>query len=354
MSSKFAIAFLFCATAVFAQVSIVNVSPAEGSTFGGDVLILHFLNPPFCDPAACQYSVTFGDVAVAPTDAIAFDMLRVVTPPHASGDVEVTLIVNGNVAAKYPIPFRFTAPDISNYETVLIPLAIGSDTPVPGAFGSRWTTELWVSNTGNNDVELFNGFPSVREVIAAHASRTIALSPDATSAGYLFYVQKGGAENVHFSLRVRDVSRSTENSGTELPVFRHSGFETIPSATILNVPIDDTSRTSLRIYGDGIQPAHLRIVRLPDGAVIVDDSVPVAPADLLPFQENHGFPARSMYAQIGDLRAAYSQLAAGRYRIEVGTTGSWIWALATTTNNTTQLVTAMSAQAVQPYGEIRQ
>ena len=368
MIGKVVLALLVSATTLLAQTSIDDVSRSQGSVGGGDVVLVHLVNPPYCDPAACQFTVSFGGVAAQRTEQISADTLRVITPQHASGNVEVTLSVGPNIVAKYPAFFRFAgmgeigAPDTYNFEIVVIPLAVGSDAPVPGAFGSMWTTELWVSNSGDADVELFNGYPACSDacrgtrfpVIAAHSSRLVPFKADVTSAGYLFYVQKGGAQNVHFSLRVRDVSRSSDNAGTELPVFRLSAFGSIAPATLLNVPVEETSRTSLRIYGDGALPARLRVFRMADDALIVDEPVAVAPADLKPYGDTLGFPARSEYAQISDLRAAFPQLAAGRYRIEVTSDAGWLRVLATVTNNSTQLITAIPSQPDERYGEIRQ
>ena len=364
---------LFAATAAFGQATptISDFSRTQGSVGGGDVVLIRADNLPYCDVAACPFVVSFGGVPARSTGQMSSNLLRVITPAHAPGNVEVTLSVGKTVVATSPYKFRFAglldiaAPDIFNYETLLIPIAVGSGTPVEGAFGSRWTTDLWVSNSGDADVEFFNGYPTCPSstpgclgarfpVITAHSSRMITFPADVTSAGYLFYVQKGGAENIHVSLRVRDVSRSEENAGTELPLFRVSSSQPTPSATVLNLPVGDVSRTSLRVYTDSALPLRLRIFRMADDALVVDQDIQVVPADQKPYGETHGFPARSEYAQIGDLAATFSEIAADAYRVEVTSTGSWVWVLATVTNNRTQLVTAISSQPVQHYGVIRE
>jgi IPT/TIG domain len=352
----------FVAATASAQPSVVDMSPLQGSTGGGDVVLIRVTNLPVCDPVACPVTVYFDNIPAVETST-GFDGLRAITPPHDSGNAVVTLRFFDKVIATLPWTFRFAgpgevgAPDTFNFEPVVIPLAVG--TIAPGAFGSRWKTELWVSNSADRDVAFFIGYPQCIDLcprtfpsLAAHAAQliTLGIDGDPTNAGYLFYVQKGGAQNVHFSLRVRDVSRTGENAGTELPVFRIPGFTT-NTATLLNVPVEQASRTTLRIYGNSALPVTLRVFSLPGDTLVASFDVPVAPADLRPYGETHGFPARSEYAQIGDL---HEKIGDGNYRIEVTSDGSWVWALATVTNNTTQLVTAIASTPDQPYGVLRQ
>ncbi len=358
MKTTVALALLLVAVAAFGQAtSIVDVYPLQGSTGGGDVVLIRLANPPYCDPGPCMFTVLF-DRVPARSVSQGPDVLRVITPAHPIGDAEVSLNIGDFVVAKWVYKFRFAgpgaidSPDPRNYEMVLVPLAVRSDQPVPGAFGSLWTSELWVMNSGDSDVEFFSGYPQCIDfpcgrfpVIPAHSSRLMTFPDDARSAGYLLYVQKGGAENIDFSLRVRDVSRSSENAGTELPVPR-IGFEVLQRTTILNVPVEAASRTSLRIYSNA-NAVHLRVYRMSDSELVTDEDVPMQRGTPQPVPDSHGFPARSLYAQIAP------ELGEGRYRIEVTTAGSWVFALVTVTNNQTQLVTAISSSRNGRYGIIR-
>jgi hypothetical protein len=238
---------------------------------------------------------------------------------------------------------------------LLVPAAV-SGAPLPGAFGSMWTSELWVTNSGPRRVELFNGFPRCASGCAGQAFPAIEpgqtvkveIPNDSVNAAYRYFLQKGGADDVTFSLRIRDLSHGDDNHGTEIPVARAADFH-IDRATLVNVPIDGRSRTNLRVYtiADHRPEVLVRVtITAIEGAEVLASAEMMLrnPADTT--GDDRAFYAK--YATLGDLRASFPNLPDGKYRISVvSLDGSFIhtlFALASVTNNRTQLVTAIGSR----------
>jgi hypothetical protein len=349
--------------------TIVDVSHVRGSVNGGDVITVQIDDPPTCSITGCGISFLFGGIPAHATTELRTNgpgwLYRVITPAHGRGSVELTMTQFGREIARSPNRFSYMdlsdgqAFDSFNYETILIPLAVGTSEPLDGAFGSKWTTEFWVSNSGDRPIEFFYGWPACASadcgvtppVVAPHATRLVDLPADSTGAGYLFYAQKGGAENLLLSLRVRDESRQASSAGAEIPVLRLPSFSVRQDAMILNVPVESTSRTSLRVYGFGA--ARVRLYRMTGDAIVAETTLNLPLAGNGPSVA--GWPARSGYALISDLAAAFPGIASGQYRIELTSMNNeWVWAFASVTNNTTQLVTAIGTVPTPPYGIVRE
>lgn len=343
---------LLFAAAANAQTPTAFFRPARGTVTGGDVVTI-FVSP--CDKPVCPLHVFFGGVEA---EARFEDgRVRAVTPGHAPGQVEVRIEVGGNTYLGSS-PFTYagmgTEPNRESYEQILIPVPLpppGSETP--GANGSRWVTELWAWNIHlARNVELFSGSPPcVGTCTVGDSYPFIGPTRAYQLAGVpyppLFYVQKNYSRDVHFSLHVYDASRGHENSGTQVPVVRESEYRT-EFVQLMNVPIGGPVRTSLRTFvfrlGTQISSVYLRIFREGvEGQPLVTDLVSFAAVQ--PSHATASFPAAAPNGFINDLRAKYPQLTEGRYRIElVAQYGGILWAMATATNNETNLTTVYSPQ----------
>ncbi|HJQ37074.1 MAG TPA: hypothetical protein VKB93_08040 [Thermoanaerobaculia bacterium] len=348
------LSLLLATVPLFAATSVVieNLYPNEGSVAGGDQMFIearYTRDGLFCDPIDCAslVTVTFGGVQARSAVHRGRGLYEVVTPAHARGRVPITITLPGATASGWNYTFidRETSHlPIQNYDIVLVPAAITAPGGAPGAFGSLWKSELWVTNRGAYPVELFfedprcapnagcaeSGYPA----LAPGEVRQLVLPANSGGDGRLIWLQKGGAADVAFSLRIRDVSRSEDNHGTELQLPHEADRR--DKVTLLNVPIDNRSRAGLRIFGEyaGFN-AKVTFTPIDGGTTAATKSVLVnAP------QPNDGFHASMAF--IGDVRAVFPELADGTYRVDIE--GAPLWALVSVTNNRTQLVTAIEPQ----------
>ena len=343
---------LVCALSLSAaEVEILSFTPHFGSVGGGDLVEI-FVRLDYtdnCDPFPCYMNpdVYFGS---ARAHVVSASQTRIVvrTPPHAPGQATLRVDMAGYTATT-PETFRYAdataAPFAFNYERVLIPVAV-SGAPLRGAYGSVWISELWATNKGTHRVELFAGHPTCTADCAGKPfpgiepgqSLKIAVPADDVNAGYQLWLQKGGAEDVTFSLRVRDTSRFDDNHGTEIPVARADELE--QNATLVNVPIDSRARTTLRVYAD---PAG----DVPSVTVRVEVTSLAGPEILATRQLELRDPAGDLFhahfGTLGELRTEFPNLPEGSYRITVRGQVP-VFPLVSVTNNRTQLVTAIAPQ----------
>ena len=240
-------------------------------------------------------------------------------PAHAPGPVNVrvgaTEIVN---AVQYVDPAA--APAESLYVRVLIPVLYNG----PGAFGSRWESEI-VLQDGSPGV-----LPDVSAPLGANTSLQTLFGNRA--AGLVLFLPRG--QEWSFSSHIRDVSRDASQWGTEIQVVRES--DTRQNIVLQNVPFDPRYRLQLRIYNiDGVS---MRVV-VRQGITARDVSV-VGPCIARPCNSNQ--PA---YASV-DLRQMFPGLT-GTQMIEVLQSVLQplrLWAFVTVTNDETQHVTVISPQ----------
>ena len=162
-----------------------------------------------------------------------------------------------------PCQLSVWAPEL---DVVLLPIATKQ---WKGAHGSVWKTELSLYNGSGRALGLTEGYDSVdvgplipEECLAVRCEGLIVSIPkdtafDASAAlytpsnapfpGMFLYVKREISSGLSYSLRVRDVTRQRDSWGTELPVVRSSEFRRTP-IQLLNVPLDDPFRQTLRIY----------------------------------------------------------------------------------------------------------
>ena len=341
-------------------ISVVSIAPHLGTVGGGDTVTIvvdtTLRSSPVASPPLYFAEVTFDGVPAR--SVFAWDKtITAVTPPHRIGTVQVNVTSEGVPYGTATFDYEAWGGPIepSNYERILVPLALPVGRTVPGAFGSQWAGELYARNRAPYDVEFFNDVtctlicPPIAFGIphpSLHANSLTKVTPTDFRVidAYLYYLQKTYAKDVEFSLHVGDVSRSSENAGTEIGVVRERDFRG-PSFDILNIPIDALSRATLRVYDPDASDnssAAVAIYSMTDDSLIASTTLQLPP----PAAKPPGVltPALAGFGQIGDIRNAFAftqgSFPIGRVRINVTMKyNNRGWGFVAVTNNATQLIT---------------
>jgi len=210
----------------------------------------------------------------------------------------------------------------------------------PGALGSVWRSELWVRNESDAPIVITPSAPHDTISPEFSVQPRVARIQVGQPPGRFLRIAGAEPEGLLFNLRVQDLSRQTLTWGTELPVVEMSEFST-ERIILFNVPVEDVSRTSLRIYesetqGDGV--VTVKVFAQNGAAELGEASLPLP--SRIPFAFNPG------YGQILSLGDAFPAARGETVRIEIQpqTTGMRIWAFASVTNNETQHVTTITPQ----------
>jgi hypothetical protein len=234
-----------------------------------------------------------------------------------------------------------------DYEAVLAPVLVQGT--VAGGVRSTWITEAFVRNDAPVAVGFGVGKPECR--IGCSEGPITKIPPHATMeltgesplvSNVVFYVEKNHADELDFSLHVRDTSRTAFTWGTELPLVRESDFRD-GRVVLLNVPRDPRYRLTLRIYSltQQSQSVHVTVSPLLDNDVAYSSDVLLKPW----LGEPDDFPRFAAYAQVDHFQALLPITAASPLRVEVeGASSAPIWAFVSITNNETQQVTTVTPQ----------
>jgi hypothetical protein len=251
-----------------------------------------------------------------------FDFIALAPPVLAPGfaDVEIS---NGTqtLVAKNAVYYfdRSAPPDATVFERVLFPVLFSTR----GANGSDWRSEALTMSTAPWSIPTFSD-----GTLTGNEIRTWPGQPQ-YPYGTALLIPRREAANFWFSLRVRDVSRTAEGFGTEIPVVRES--EMFPGTmTLLDVPLDPAFRVKLRIYAFG-ELAAGALGRISDfGTFSMNRSCSsVAGCASTPWYAELDLPVRG-----DDDRAnLYVTPPAG---------ATLAWTFATVTNNETQQVTVVT------------
>jgi len=147
--------------------------------------------------------------------------------------------------------------------------------------------------------------------------------------GRIVFVPKGAFDRIAASLRVADLSRSTQSFGTRIPIVPEREFRS-DFLALVDIPMSANFRNTLRIYSlDPQTSVHLRVINYNSTAIESERDFDLRDAvDMF-------HPA---YAQLSDF------VPSGRARIEIEprTPGKRIWAFVTVTNNDTQQITVVA------------
>ena len=316
--------------------------PNTGSPAGGDAIRVT-ANSPSIDfrCAGCATpEVLFGGVASPRVTVSDTKTLSAVTPPHAEGVVHVELRVGGS---SYSTFYNFGY--ARRRDPLLIPVAI----EVPGGFGSRWTTDIWVYNdsdeTTNLTLEVCGSLGAVfpcadRMIVAAHGA--LRIPPRTQSYGeypeMILFPPTDVAGRLHFNVRVRDLAHP-DTIGIEIPVARASDFRR-GRLELVNVPVNARLRSLLRIY-DQMNTLYagvtVRAFDLQTGDLLAQRKL----EQLLPTDG----PSRTTlllhsFLEAPEMRGHDSL----RLEIEEADANASLWAMLTLTDNTTQQVTVLTSQ----------
>lgn len=269
----------------------------------------------------------------------------------------LALLAGGNALAQAERPKR------SDFEQILFPIDMEDR---PGAFGSLWRTDVSVWNDNEHSVHAFSVVLSYTGTLCVTPPYDCSYAPLPAKSGVVragslgratsrfVYVQKPFADKVHFSLRVRDLSRQAETWGAEVPVVREREAKSAP-VHLLNIPLDERYRQTLRIYEfDALQNTEVMLRIFPglprnDAAA----SIPLVERRLTvgryfdPFFGFEDFPMGPSYLELGSFRREFVELAGhDQIRIEIQpiTPGMRFWAFVSITNNETHHVTTITPQ----------
>lgn len=255
------------------------------------------------------------------------------------------------LACLYLVPQAFAS---ENPIRILLPVFV--NTPVEGAHGSRWRSDLALTNTSDMPLPvdpILNGCRitgcGIPEIAPGTTVFPQVMATTHTSPTAFLFVPESRVNDLVPKLRIRDESRSALSWGTEVPVVP----ETKAYAgrfQLVDVPVGVPFRTLIRVYGfaESEKGVILRFFKLNPGQ---HDPLDTEPDELL-----HEMPLALRPAPVqpdNELKPSYAQLmidqipelaGAERLRVEIEpvTPGIRYWALASITNNVTQQVTLVS------------
>jgi hypothetical protein len=339
-------AFIFAFSAVAGDPpgpTITSVTPSTGFASGGTVVTIRGTG----FDAALDPRVSFGRYG-APVQANVVDAttLVAIAPAYLPGPAEVR-VSQGDGTAILQGAFTFIGPLPEQFERILVPLLIP---PVAGAFGAIFETSLTLSTKRPETMVNVHGlrmdclnlpcpWDRADTVEVGHGEariRSDALKYDGTPGRFL-YVRRDDAFEIAAHLRVRDVTRTALNLGTELPLVRASEFNEDRLYFENELP-SNRYRTSLRIYAPAITGAHVLVEHL-DGTV-TDHAVDVNATGTTIYDPAYGY--------FGDFpEEGWLSITVVADRPPFGSPMPPevpVWAFVTLTNNETQMITTITPQ----------
>ena len=231
----------------------------------------------------------------------------------------------------------------SGHLTVLVPINPGS---APGAFGTAWTTRLWITNLSPADTMLTCDAGVTCPVLKANSTSSLDGSPYASNPHPGFFVtipvpffSQTGQQHVWMSLRTTDSGTAPKSAGTEIPLARMSQFSKTPFA-LPQVPANDHSRSRLRLYGIGNGQVNVRVVGITTSQELMNMTLSLAGGDT-PTTNFFGVPEVKFpsYAELAlpDFTASDSMV-----RIEITPSDMLTWGFVSVTDDLTQQFTIVS------------
>lgn len=322
-------AFLLAAAApLFAEIHVLTATPRGIAPNTYALVTLHARDPLFTETPS---SVRFGNVPATGVTVIDPYTLSVVAPPQEASYVWIVVRVG---------TLDFATVDWFGYgigERVLIPIAGDA---IPGAQGTRWSTEIQVHNDSDHAVPLdleycdfigrFSpcGTPVTR--VPAHATVTLTGRGSADYPYAQFFPPVQDVDSLHFSVHVRELS--TNGAVIEIPAVRQRDLRT-GRVILPGISTSDRYRTTLRIFSGSIH-ISMWIVDSATGAVLASRTI------------DRMFPTDSDTFSLVTLQDLFTTLR-DHARVDVVIdTGDYdlYWALLTLTDNATQQVTTFTPQ----------
>lgn len=251
-------------------------------------------------------------------------------------------------------------------EKVLFPIVLPGT--VPGANGSLWSTNLRILNNSESPV-VVRSYPSLQHCaiptgcslrppqgvvtpLPPQKSFIPRVSGTPQNPGVVLELEPSSAARIRFSLRVQDLSRQSATWGTQIPVVRERDF-TSSGVDLIDIPVAETFRTTLRIYEIDPSPAgaaRVQIFAIDDTAGLDHGQSDRLLGDMVVALQSD--PERGRYApgyaQLNDEQFLdRSKLfPRERLRLHVAPVAPTlrVWAFVSATNNETQHVTIVSPQ----------
>ena len=289
--------------------------------------------------------VFFGGVPSPHVTLVDASTIKAVAPAHAVGLVTLTMLDNGAFLTSAH-DFAFT-PEL---EQIIFPIAILA---IDASHGTRWMSDISVYNDSDQAVPIdpeicfsigrfFDCIQSARR-IPPHSSMRI--EPWSRSADTPFLILRPPADlaaRLHFSVRLRELSRDADGPGTEIPVLRSRDFQQ-NQVWLASVPTNGRFRSTLRVFtrGDSV------VVRVRDAAT----GELLLEREIRRFYPTDGDPFGTV--TLNDLLSQAAVRTRETVRIEVESTSLvwapavWappVWALLTLTDNETQRVQIFTPQ----------
>lgn len=136
----------------------------------------------------------------------------------------------------------------------LVPIAdvSDSDVPVAGAYGSLWSTQLWLHNASAQDIGIIQEGMFCQIPIPCDTYRsgqTVRAWAQAAGAGHgaLLSFTPDVAPQITISSRLLEHSRRAQPNGIEIPVVWEEEFLTA-ATRLLAIPSRPDGRVALRVY----------------------------------------------------------------------------------------------------------
>jgi hypothetical protein len=259
------------------------------------------------------------------------------------------LIPLSAIAAQAQVP----PPDVdpADLETLILPFTVTRFGSLPGAHGSLWQTEIWIRNRGSAPVRMtqfgcIGPFPCYWLEIPPMTTTRLedVINPAGSVTGHpgaLLHVEPGLAGDLQLNMFIRDVSRSLETWGTEIPIVRESDLRSGP-IDFLNVPNEDGFRVLLRAYHSSeLRDAAItvRVFDLETDVLVGERDVPFILDGARDLQPYPGFAGTDI--SVGSFPGISGH---SRLRVEVtpGDQELRFWAFISITRNETQHVTTIT------------
>ncbi len=237
------------------------------------------------------------------------------------------------VTWKYPnAVYYFDSPEISIFERILFPVLFNA----PGAHGSNWVSEAVISNPNPWFVDNYNTiesyvcitYPCGERLSPGFYGRTVGSN---FPQGVALLVPRNEADDLAFALRIRDTSRQAESFGTEIPVVREKDLVFNRAVSLLDVPLDPRFRVKLRIYAFDTEETNATVT------IMNPETHSVKPSRVV--QLTRPCDTCASYGEL-DLQTGDTNERVAIYI--TAPEGSYAWAFATITNNSTQQVTVVT------------
>lgn len=283
------------------------------------------------------FTLEIGGKTYGPQDLVGDSAVRIAAHPPGLVDAKLTT-ARGTFQIPAALYFFDPAatPDFSVFERVLFPVLFGSN----GANGSRWRSEAVIANPNPWPVQNRNTVERLvcvtwpcGEVLEAKSRR--GFEGEGYAHGQALLVPRGEADDLSFSLRIRDLSRDAESFGSQVPVVREDDLFRNSEIALLDVPRDPRFRTKLRIYAF---PDPVYEVDYTFAYVTVGDA-PSQTVRLTPACTGEPCAAEPAYGELDLPPGTRGEMTDIHITIDEGALG---WAFASVTNNTTQQVTIVA------------